>query len=221
MSAKRGQVTFFYPGGDFPAVSVTGGECELQCDHCRGHYLQGMRPVSQPSELSALARELRARHANGFLLSGGSDASGRIPLLPYVDTVRAVRSELGLKVNLHTGLLDGREAKELVRSEADCYSMDIVQDELAIRERLHLTGGPEQYALTLDALFQAGARKVVPHLCIGLSSAEEGDLRSIDLVSRYPIDALVLLGLRPTRGPRCTTSPRPRKSASSRSLVMR
>jgi len=159
-----------------------------------------MRPVSAPSELFALAQALRARNAQGFLLSGGCDASGRIPLLPYVDTVRSIRSQLGLRVNLHTGLLDGPLAKELVRSGADCYSMDIVQDERVIREQLHLSGGAEQYALTLEALFEAGAGNVVPHVCIGMADGVEGEKSCIDLISRYPIDALVLLGFRPTRG---------------------
>jgi lipoyl synthase len=200
MATKDAQVAFFYPGADFPAVSVTGGKCALQCDHCRGHYLQGMRPVSTPSELATFARGLKAKNGEGFLLSGGCDQDGRIPLLPYIDAVRLIRSDLGLRVNLHTGLLDRGQAKDLVNSEADCYSLDIVQDEGVIRERLHLAGGPRLYADTLEALFEAGAKKVVPHVCIGLSDEIEGELRSIDLVSHHPIGALVLLGFLPVRG---------------------
>lgn len=200
MDYQHGQVTFYDPGTDFPAISVTGRVCELGCDHCRGHYLGGMKAASSPKQLEVLALELSQKGAKGFLLSGGCDASGRIPLLPYVDAIRSIKSSTDLKVNLHTGLLDGQEARALVRGGADCYSMDMVQDEQVIREVLHLDHGKQVYEETLKALFSAGAGHLVPHICIGLAGSSDGERSCIDLVSKYPIDALVLLGFRPTPG---------------------
>jgi len=210
MQGTHRQLTFFYPGKRFPAVSVTGANCALQCDYCQGRYLEGMIAVRSEEELLELAINLQRQEASGFLLSGGCDKRGRIPLAPYVGAVRRIKSEIRLKVNLHTGLLDEEEAVWLVSSGADCYSVDIVQDEQAIKEILHLNEGPEAYSRTLDALFKAGAKHVAPHLCLGLTGEEtEAEARSIELLSRHPISSLALLAFRPTRRTPMANMPAP------------
>lgn len=209
MQPARGQVSFYYPGKAFPAISVTGRSCALLCDHCRGHYLEGMTAVRSPDKLVELAAQLKRDGATGFLLSGGCDSRGRIPLLQYVDAVRSIRESTGLRCNLHTGLLDGDEAAALVRSGADCYSMDLVQDEGVIRGTLHLQAAPSDYVRTLEALFSAGARRVVPHICVGLAPSEVSEERCVDLASGFPIGGLVLLGFRPTRGTPLQSRPPP------------
>ena len=35
----------------WPAVSITGGECQLQCDHCKAKILEPMIPARTPDEL--------------------------------------------------------------------------------------------------------------------------------------------------------------------------
>lgn len=194
------RVVAYQPGRAFPAVSMTGSRCELQCDHCRGHYLRGMTDASRPGSLPEVAADLKKAGAVGILLSGGCDRQGKLPVLDRVEEVRSVR-HLGLRVNLHTGLLEGEDAQRLVGVAADCYSVDIVQDRTAIREVLHLKVGPEAYRETLTALFSARAGRVVPHICVGLGGEDvEGEMASIDLVSGFPIAALVLLWRLPTPG---------------------
>ncbi len=188
----------YYPGRSFPALSVTGGRCELQCDHCRGRYLRGMVPILTPSELVARARDLHRSGATGFLLSGGCDPRGRVPVLPYAPAIRAVKEETALLVNIHAGFLDSEEAAELVGVGVDCFSVDVVQDETVMRSVLHLDVSPAEYGRTLDALSEAGAR-IVPHVCVGLQS-EEGESASLELISRYDVGALVVLVLMPTTG---------------------
>ena len=65
--------------------------------------------------------------AVGILLSGGCDRQGRLPILERVEEIRSVR-HLGLRVNLHTGLLVSGGRPRLTGTGADCYSVDIVQD---------------------------------------------------------------------------------------------
>ena len=194
------RVVAYQPGRAFPAVSMTGSRCELQCDHCRGHYLGGMTDASRPGSLPEVGAVLKKAGAVGILLSGGCDRQGKLPVLDRIDDIRAVR-DLGLRVNLHTGLLGDEDAKLLAGAGADCYSVDIVQDRTAIRDVLHLKVGPEAYRETLAALFSARAGRVVPHICVGLRGDDvEGEMASVDLVSGFPIAALVLLWRIPTPG---------------------
>lgn len=187
----------FHPGTRFPALSVTGGRCEQQCDHCQGHYLQGMGPATTPQALLERAVDLEKAGAGGFLLSGGCDLAGQVPLGPFVPAITEIKERTSLQVNLHTGLVDGSIASELLSSGADCFSVDVVQDEAVIRDVLHLGASAKDYARTLEAL--SPAQRLVPHICVGLQS-EEGELRSLELVSGYDMASLVVLGLVPARG---------------------
>ena len=65
------KIFFYYPGKAFPGVSLTGPDCWLRCDHCRGRYLEGMLHVTEPSEFINLASDLRSKGARGLLISGG------------------------------------------------------------------------------------------------------------------------------------------------------
>jgi hypothetical protein len=87
-----------------------------------------MRPILTPGDLERTAEELVRDGGTGFLLSGGCDHRGRVPLGPFLDTVRDIKARTGLAVNLHTGLVDEVGAGELLASEADAFSVDVVQD---------------------------------------------------------------------------------------------
>jgi uncharacterized radical SAM superfamily protein len=202
MAPTPGKVTFYRPGKTFPAVSVTGGRCELGCDYCEGRFLEGMIPAESGERLFELALELEGRGAKGFLLSGGCDRAGKIDLRDLLGAVSRIKSRTGLIVNVHTGLLDTlEEARDLVSSGADCFSMDVVQDPVVIAGRMHLDRGPEDYARTLGLLFSAGARRVVPHVCIGMSGAStEGERSALRLIARFPVSSVVLLSFLPVRG---------------------
>jgi uncharacterized radical SAM superfamily protein len=208
MAASERAVTFYYPGKSFPSVSVTGRGCALSCDYCGGRFLQGMWPVRTPEELRAFADGLIKKGGKGFLLSGGCDAQGRIPLLPFVREVRHIKQATKLVVNVHSGLLDVDAARALVPSGADCYSVDLVRDEWVIGEVMHLPSGKQAYRDTLDALVDARAPRVVPHVCVGIGS-EGAEAEAIALASRYPVAALVLLVFMPTRGTPMANAPVP------------
>lgn len=184
-------LSFYRPGKYFPALSVTGGRCELQCDHCRGRYLRGMRAVPHPDDLLREARGLAASGAEGFLLSGGCDVRGRVPLEPFLAAVREIKDTTALTVNVHPGLVDAEAAAPLLASGADLFSVDVLQDLRTIAGRLHLAASPGDYRRTLELLAPG---RVVPHVCVGLQS-EEGERDTLDLLSASRIGALVVLGL--------------------------
>lgn len=210
MQSEVEELFLYHPGKAFPAISVTGEECSLQCDHCRAHFLKGMRPATSPADLIRIAKELDADGAEGMLVSGGCDKNGKIPLGPFLPALKRIKLETKLKVNLHTGLVGDEEACQIAATDVDCISFDLVQDPEVIRRRLHLSCGPEAYAKTLTSLFSAGVKSVVPHLLIGLSGEENRfEIAAIEMMAGYPITGLVILALMPTRGTPMEDSPSP------------
>jgi uncharacterized radical SAM superfamily protein len=201
MQSEVEELFLYHPGKSFPAISVTGDACSLQCDHCRAHYLKGMTPVVSADDLVRLARELEADGAEGILVSGGCDRNGKIPLGPFLPALKRIKLETKLQINLHTGLVGIDEASPIAATGADCVSFDLVQDPEAIRERMHLASGPEAYSNTLTALFSSGVKRVVPHLLVGLSGEERKfEMAAVEVASRHPIAGMVVLALMPTRG---------------------
>jgi len=201
MQSEVEELFLYHPGKSFPAISVTGDACRLQCDHCRAHYLRGMTPVGSADDLIRLAKKLEADGAEGMLVSGGCDKNGKIPLGPFLPALKRIKLETRLQINLHTGLVGSDEASQIAATGADCISFDLVQDPEVIRERLHLALGPEAYVGTLTALFSSGVKRVVPHLLVGLSGKEKKfELGAIEVASQHPIAGMVILALIPTRG---------------------
>jgi uncharacterized radical SAM superfamily protein len=89
-------------------------------------------------------------------------------------------------------------------------SVDIVQDPELITKRMHLDRRPEDYERTLELLFAAGAAKVVPHVCIGMSGTSTvGELSALRLISRFPVSSVVLLSFLPARGTSMFSEERP------------
>jgi uncharacterized radical SAM superfamily protein len=170
-----------------------------------------MIPVDSGERLLGLAHELDARGAKGFLLSGGCDHEGKVPLQGFLDAVAKIKAQTALTINVHTGLLDRlEEARALASSGADCLSVDVVQDPETITGKMHLNRGPEDYIRTLELLFSAGAVRVVPHVCIGLSGeSTDGELAALRSISRFPVGAVVLLSFLPARNTPLAAEDRP------------
>src|SRR3990172_11495546 len=82
----------------FLPISVTGGACALQCDHCQAKVLKGMISVKAGENLFELARRLQAGGTDGILVSGGSQKSGGGPLLFHLGHHAPGRPGLGRKV---------------------------------------------------------------------------------------------------------------------------
>lgn len=187
-------IAVYRPGTAFPSISVTGGECQLQCEHCQGRFLKGMVPVAGPDGLLAFAEGLRSRGGTGFLLSGGCDAQGRVPLLPYVETVRRIKSSSPLMVNLHPGLVSREEARVLAASLADRASFDLVLDQDVINHRMHLGRGPDDYLESYQALCRAFPGRVAPHVLLG-TGREEREIEAVSAACREDVPCIILLSL--------------------------
>lgn len=187
------------------AVSVTGGECALHCNHCDGHYLQHMVPVG------AARPVLESGEYTSILLSGGADRDGRLPLieqLPFIEWVR----RRGIRINAHVGL-QSREDMRVLAPLFDQVSLDYVWDDDTIHEVYHLDrvgadyldaarGWVDAFAADSSAEAQALAhRSVNLHLTIGLKGGVlAGENAAIDSLVAFRPASLVFLVLIPTEG---------------------
>ncbi|KLU60485.1 radical SAM superfamily protein [Peptococcaceae bacterium CEB3] len=181
---------------DFPVatagISVTGTACALNCAHCGGHYLRGMRPVD---EVKNTGGKFDFRSA---LISGGCTTDGRVPFLPQQDFLRKLKEQV--RLNFHVGLIDGDEMPVL-KELADVVSFDFVADEETIREVYGLKRSPEDYFEAYRRL--RGSVRVVPHLTLGLKGGEwQGEERALAKLEELGLDGLVFLVFIPTPGTR-------------------
>ncbi len=196
-----GSVECFYPGSSFPAISVTGKACALNCKHCSRKYLEGMVPATKPEDLLQIADALAQRGAMGFLLSGGSDDLGKIPLSPFVPAIRTIKTTTDLRVNAHVGLAPRTELEELVGSGVDAFSIDLYGDDATVQDVLGLNAKADDYFRVLSDLRDLGASKVAPHICVGIHGGKlGGEFKAIERLASAPPDMLILISLIPTRG---------------------
>lgn len=190
-------------------VSVTGPDCVLNCDHCRGVLLRSMRALRPGETLFDVGSAFKALGAEALLVSGGSDPAGRVPLHDHLEDIARIKRDLGLKVLVHTGLADGEVARGLAEAGVEGALIDIIGDAETIRRVYHLKVGPEVFEAALARLVAAGAR-TVPHVCIGLHFGRlKGEERALEMIARYRVAALVLIVFMPLGGTPMAAVPPP------------
>lgn len=189
-------------GPAWPAVSITGPDCRLQCDHCRGRVLAPMRPATDPGALERLALEAAAGGAGGMLLTGGSDLHNRVDYAPFLPALARVKARHPrFRFAVHTGLVSPAEARALAAAGVDVAMVDLVGARDTVRRVYHLRRGPAAFEATVDALLAAGLR-VVPHLVIGLHYGHLlGEWRALEALARRRPDAVVLVVAMPHYAP--------------------
>ncbi|MBA4364582.1 MAG: radical SAM protein [Coprothermobacter sp.] len=187
------------------SVSVTGGECVLHCNHCNGHYLQHMVPVT------AARRVLESGAYRSILLSGGSDTRGRLPLVEHLAFITWVH-EQGIRINAHAGLQSDEDIHALAPF-FDKVSLDYVWDDGTVHDVYHLQRSGADYLHAAqgwtDAFSAAGGSKALTsakqrvnlHLTIGLKGGVVvGEYAAIDSLIAFQPASLVFLVLVPTEG---------------------
>jgi uncharacterized radical SAM superfamily protein len=191
---------FYYPLPRFPNISVTGTHCALNCKHCGGHYLSGMSNVDTPKKLRKFCSKLDEDGGIGVLVSGGSNVHGRVPLKRFYSTLRWVKENTGLIVNLHTGLLDSKEADEIASTGIDIVSVDVVGSNETIRRVYGITASISDYEKTLKALIDSDVPHIVPHICVGLDFGKMlGEVTAMKIIKKFNPEQVVILALIPTQ----------------------
>jgi lipoyl synthase len=185
--------------GRFVSVSLTGEHCELHCEHCRGQLLHGMRPATTPEALLQIGQDVLRQGGEGLLISGGCDVRGAVPVSAHLGAIAQLK-RWGLKVIVHTGLLDRAAAEGLKAAGVDQALFDVVGDAETIHDVLHLERSPADYAETLALLHGVGL-PTAPHVVIGLHGGElRGELAALEMIRAIEPVAIVLVALRPLPG---------------------
>lgn len=201
-------ITFYQPGmfvvdgkrGAYPAASITGYKCELNCDHCNGKLLKNMFPCLAGEDLVNFARRAEARGDKGILISGGCDQQGYLPWLKFTEAIRQIKNETNLIVTIHSGQIHSKEARELKEAGVNQALIDVLGSESTAREIFHLTRGMASIIGSLDALHSAGL-EVVPHIVYGVHYGQEkGESKALEIISDYPVKKYVIVVFTPLRG---------------------
>ena len=181
----------------FVPVSVTGSKCRLKCDHCNGILLKSMYEARNPDSLYELALKLKAEGCKGFLISGGAEANGSVPLKVFSKAMARLKDELGFKMAVHTGLVDEEAADALKDANIDAAMIDIIGSDETIHEVYHLKASIQDYENSLKNLAQRSI-KTSPHAVIGLHYGKIlGEYKALEIISKYKIASLVLVVLNP------------------------
>jgi len=183
----------------FPAFSITGAACALNCDHCQAKILEPMIPATTPAELDRKVRDLvMLKDLRGFLLSGGSNRRNEVPYDRYYPTIEKLKRDFPqLRIAVHSALLDARRAKLMEQAGIDVAMTDVIGAPETIREVYKLDRPVADFEATLAAL-TATSMDIVPHIVIGLHYGRLlGEEAALDIVARHPVAALVLVVVTP------------------------
>ena len=106
----------------FPSISITGKGCSLNCKHCGGKILKTMIPAETPERLVETLHRIKNQGAVGCLISGGCLPNGSVPIDRFIGAI-AEAKKLGLKVVVHTGLVNLETAEKLKEAGVDVVSI--------------------------------------------------------------------------------------------------
>lgn len=188
--------------GAWPAVSVTGSECKLQCDHCKAKILEPMIAATTPAALWKTVTELVEGGAGGMLLTGGSNHRDEVEYGPFYATIRRIKNEFPqFQIAMHTALVDRSTAQQMADSGIDAAMMDVIGSQDTITQVYHLKRSVDDFERSLEYLNET-TMKVVPHIVIGLHYGHLlGEWNALEIIRRQRPDALVLVVVMPMYAP--------------------
>lgn len=180
-------IKFVYPKKTIP-LSVTGEECALNCAHCNGHYLRHMKfSLSNIDETK--------QEAKSYLVSGGCDSEGAVPLRNHVDMLRTLSKNH--KVIAHTGLIK-KEDVPLISPYIYAVSFNMIGEDSTIKEVYNINKTTKDFVEGYNALRKEV--KTFPHITIGLHRGEvKGEYNALDMLYKFGAEAIVFNVFIPTQ----------------------
>ena len=199
--------TFYLPGmvrygnvrGRYPAVSITGDRCLLQCEHCRGKLLEPMLKADQPEAFKKVGLELGRRGAQGLLLTGGSDGNGRLPWEHFFSAIKEIHEKTGFYLSAHTGFADLDTCLRLKSTGVRQGLLDVMGDDQTAASVYHLRG-LKPVLKGLEAIKKSGL-ELAPHVVAGLQYGKiVAEKKALEIIRSFNPDALVVVVLTPLKG---------------------
>ena len=202
------KITFYHPGmfryndewGKYPAISITGKYCELQCDHCKSKILESMITASTPKKLIEKCMKLEELGNIGCLISGGSQKDGTITWDDFLPAIKTIKETTNLFISIHGGIVDYQTAKKLKKTGVDQVLIDVIGDDETFSRVYHLNSGITKLKETLNSLKKANI-SLIPHIVVGINYGKiKGEYTAIDIIKNYKPKALVIVSLMPLSG---------------------
>ncbi len=194
------EVKAFIPGKRYPAISITGNYCMLNCKYCEKHYLEGMINASTPTQLYHVSKNLYLQGARGILLSGGFNKEGFLPIEPFLEIIKTVKNDFKMIISVHSGLVDKELASRMRESGVDIVDYQLIVDPIIIKEIQGLDKSPEDYVKSLEYLEKYGPPHIVPHIPLGLRYGSIFKEReAVEILKGHDIALVVFLVFTPTK----------------------
>jgi uncharacterized radical SAM superfamily protein len=186
----------------WPAVSITGGECKLQCDHCRAKVLEPMIAARTPGDLWRLVNESIEAGAKGMLLTGGSNHRDEVEYGAFLPAVRRIKDAFPqFRIAVHTALVGREMAQRLEAAGIDAAMLDVIGAQDTVAQVYHLRRPVADFERSLEHLVSTSL-KVVPHIVLGLHYGRMlGEWNALEMIARHRPAALVLVVVMPFYAP--------------------
>jgi uncharacterized radical SAM superfamily protein len=186
----------------WPAVSITGAECKLQCDHCKAKILAPMIPATTPEALWRVVNERIAAGAKGMLLTGGSNHRDEVEYGPFLPTLRRIKDRYPeFRIAMHTALVDRAMAQAIEAAGVDAAMLDVIGAQDTVSQVYHLRRPVADFERSLEVLVDTSL-KVVPHIVIGLHYGRMlGEWAALEMIARHRPAALVMVVAMPFYAP--------------------
>ena len=194
-----GMIRYGNRRGRYPGVSITGSECQLLCDHCRGRLLEPMLKADDPDHLVRQCRAFSKNGAHGVLLTGGSDPHGQLPWKRYLPAIHRIHAETDLFLSAHTGFPDGRTCRDLKDAGVKQGLIDVMGDDETASAIYHLNG-LEPVLASLSAIRESGLQ-LAPHVVAGLFHGRiKAEMKALEIIRSHEPHVLVIVVLTPLKG---------------------
>ena len=193
---------FSYDGlrGKYPAISITGSYCELQCDHCKGAFLPRMISAKTSEQLADKAFRLAGNGKHGILISGGCNRNGRLPWQRFIGAIGEIKEKTDLFVSIHCGILDYSTARGLKEARVDQALIDVIGDDETYQQICHVDHGVSKIMDTMESLKKVGI-PMVPHVICGLLYGKIiSERKALKMISMFDPQQLVVVSLMPMPG---------------------
>ncbi len=201
-------VKAYIPGKKFPDISITGTSCPLNCAYCEGYYLHGMELAPTPKKLYDTVKYLVKRGAKGVLISGGFDLQGKLPVEPFLSTIKDIKRDFDIIISVHQGLVSKDLAIKLREAGVDIVDYEMILDPFVIKNIKNLKNkDPEDYIRSFELLDKYGPPYIAPHIPLGLNYGKiVYEYKVIDALMDFNPYILVFLIFIPTRGTKMENS---------------
>ena len=197
------RITFYLPGmfsynglpGKYPAISITGGQCALKCDHCQAKILEPMIPATTPELLIEKCIHLAEKGNHGVLISGGCDEQGRLPWDNFLPAIEEVKRQTSLYISVHSGLIDYEVSMRLKGAGVDQALIDMIGDDETYQDMYHVDFGVSRIVSSLESMQKADL-PFIPHIVCGLHYGRiKGERKAIEMISQFDVQQVVIVSL--------------------------